>query len=69
MYACFRGTDFYHKNIDYALGIAHFDIGQFKEAKKHLEKALSVADAKRRREHIESLLKEIEIKMKKEDDA
>lgn len=62
MYDCFKGKDFYEKNIDYALGIAYFDIGKSNKAIKHLKSALLHAVAKKRSEHIKNLLKEIELK-------
>jgi pentatricopeptide repeat protein len=62
MYDRFKGKDFYEKNIDYALGIAYFDIGKSNKAIKHLKSAFSHAVAKKRSEHIKNLLKEIEIK-------
>ena len=62
MYDYFKGKVFYEKNINYALGIAYFDIGKSNKAISHLKNALSHAVAEKRREHIKNMLMEIELK-------
>ena len=58
MYERFKTKDFYEANIDYALGIACFDIGKRDKAIKHLKKALTHKPAEQRIKHIHGLLEQ-----------
>jgi len=58
IYDCFKMKDFYEPNIDYALGIAYFDIGKLDKAIKHLKRALMHATSKQRIKHIHKLLEQ-----------
>lgn len=58
MYEHFKTKDFYEANIDYALGIACFDIGKLDKAVEHLKKALKLASTEQRIKHINRLLEQ-----------
>ena len=58
-YEFFKEKQCYEQNIDYALGIAYFDVGRLEKSSKHLNRALSIAKAKQRVQHIENLFVEI----------
>jgi Flp pilus assembly protein TadD len=58
IYERFKTKDFYEKNIDYALGIACFDVGKLNKAVKHLKKALTLASTEQRIKHINGLLEQ-----------
>jgi tetratricopeptide (TPR) repeat protein len=59
IFAKFMGEQFYQSNIDYALGIANFEIGRIEKAKKFLNKALILAGNTKRRIFIQNLINEI----------
>ena len=62
MYNSLKRKVYYENNIDYALGIAYYDMGRLTKSRKYLESALSRATAVERKEHIQILLKEIKFK-------